>query len=240
MTRENQKLIYWMLDDYAKHKFQVNKPNLYHKYESKKDLKKLFVKYKGIDISKLDPFEKLKEFLTQIIESENTTENKVDKIISYIMSQLQIIALQLDGTFSLALHLLSNKAAIDFTTFLFDYFLDNEIPFRKEIANLYAEQQQSKYVYAMLSRKKCAICGKRADLEHFDSVNSVGGYKFDNGLQTRFISLCREHHQEKHNIEVIEFEKKYNLKGIFLKPEQVKYLKDNVYKNHFKNYKESE
>jgi len=86
----------------------------------------------------------------------------------------------------------------------------------------------------MLKVRKCAVCGENeADLEHWDSVNSIGGYKFDDGLKTRFISLCRKHHQEKHNIEIIQFKEKYNLEGIFLNEKQVEILKK-IYKNQFK------
>ena len=237
MSRDNQKLIYWLIDDYARHQYQAGENvGVYDTYKAKQELKKLFIKHKGINIKKLKPFEKLKKFLYEVIDSDKETEEKVGEIITYILSEFQRLTLQLDGTFSLTLKLMSNKAAMEFTTYLFDYFLDNEIPFKDQISQLYAEQQNEKYVFSMMRKKKCAVCGAYGDLDHYDSVNSIGGYKFDDGLQTRFICLCRVHHEERHRIENIEFENKYKLKGVWLDAKKVKLLKK-VFPNHFKNFK---
>lgn len=100
-----------------------------------------------------------------------------------------------------------------------------------------------KYVIACLMNKTCAICGatteqREIDLHHWDSVNSIGGYEHDDGLKTRFISLCREHHTEFHNIEAKAFSNKYHIDGVWLSENMVKKLKqDKVYPNHFKAYK---
>ena len=87
-----------------------------------------------------------------------------------------------------------------------------------------------KYVIACLMNKTCAICGatteqREIDLHHWDSVNSIGGYEHDDGLKTRFISLCREHHTEFHNIEAKAFSEKYHIDGVWLSENIVKKLK---------------
>ena len=93
--------------------------------------------------------------------------------------------------------------------------------------------------------KTCAICGatteqREIDLHHWDSVNSIGGYEHDDGLKTRFISLCREHHTEFHNIEANAFSEKYHIDGVWLSENIVKKLKqDKIYPNHFKAFKET-
>ena len=100
-----------------------------------------------------------------------------------------------------------------------------------------------KYVIACLMNKTCAICGatteqREIDLHHWDSVNSIGGYEHDDGLKTRFISLCREHHTEFHNIEAKAFSEKYHIDGVWLSENMVKKLKqDKIYPHHFKAYK---
>ncbi len=102
-----------------------------------------------------------------------------------------------------------------------------------------------KYTLTCLMNKTCAICGATAEqreinLHHWDSVNSIGGYEHDDGLKTRFISLCKEHHTEFHNIEAKEFSKKYHIEGIWLSENIVRKLKkDNVYPGHFKSFKEN-
>ena len=100
------------------------------------------------------------------------------------------------------------------------------------------------YVIACLRERKCAVCNQRhepengyiVDLEHWDNANSIGGYEFDNGLKTRFISLCRKHHQEKHSLGRKDFEERYVLKGVWLNEKLVFDLLD-TYKNHFKLFR---
>lgn len=95
-----------------------------------------------------------------------------------------------------------------------------------------------RYVIACLLDKRCALCGKKTevDLNHWDSVNTIGGYEHDDGLKTRFISLCREHHTLFHNTEKEVFAKKWHLEGVWLSVNLVIELKK-VYPNHFKAFK---
>ena len=108
---------------------------------------------------------------------------------------------------------------------------------KDEIADLYKQQQKNKYVYACLRNRKCSVCGKsNADFEHWKTASSLGGYKSDKG-QGLYISLCRELHTEKHQIGVLEFNRKYGLKGIKLSEEQIKEIKK-INPNHLKGFKE--
>jgi len=91
--------------------------------------------------------------------------------------------------------------------------------------------------YVCLKNKVCAICGKPGELEHYDNVARIGGYKFDDGRELRYMCLCRDHHTESHTIGKIEFSKKYHIAGIFLSDRQIKELKK-VYTNHFQAFKE--
>lgn len=95
----------------------------------------------------------------------------------------------------------------------------------------------NRYVIACLRSKVCVVCGKMgADLHHADNVNSIGGYEFDDGLKTRFMPLCREHHSLAHSIGQKEFDSRYHLNGVWLNPTLVMELK-NIYPNHFCAFK---
>ncbi len=98
-----------------------------------------------------------------------------------------------------------------------------------------------RWVLVHLMNKSCAVCGantedKVIELHHVDSVNSVGGYKYDTGLETRFLSLCSEHHNEFHNIGEEEFNERYHIEGIWLSESMVESLLDS-YPGHFKAYR---
>ena len=101
-----------------------------------------------------------------------------------------------------------------------------------------------RYVLSCILNKTCAICGATEEhepisLHHWDSVASIGGYEHDDGLKTRFISLCGKHHTEFHSIEAKEFSNKYHIEGIWLSESIVRKLKkENVYQRHFQAFKE--
>ena len=204
----------------------VNVISDYFLYKAKEDLKKLYIRHSGKNIKGYEPFRnmesKLKDRIGDIIDKNYTKESKINIItndlMDFVTDEIQMLFIKLNDTFSLALKLMSNSEAVAFT-------------------NLYKQQNEGKYIYAKLKYKRCAVCnGTPVDFEHWQSAGSLGGYANDRG-QGRYISLCRQHHTEKHDIGVEAFERKYDVRGIYLDCEQIKELKK-IYKNHFKAFKE--
>lgn len=256
MSRKNQKLIYWFIDCYAYYLKGVDinwssssqKPAIseYFLYKAKEDLKKLYIKHSGKNLKEYEPFrnleEKLKDRIGNVIDKSYTKESKVNIItndlLDFVTDEIQMLFIKLNDTFSLAIKLMSNDEAVNFTNYLFDYFLQNDIAMWEEMQMLYKQQNEEKYIYSKLKYKRCAVCNKSpVDLEHWKTAASLGGYAKDKG-QGEYISLCREHHMKKHNIGVVEFQKKYEVKGIKLNADQVQELKK-IYINHFKAFKEA-
>lgn len=250
-SRDSQELIYWLINDYAckLQEIDVGKTaGEYYRYLAKKQLKKLYMKHSGINLKELNPFKnfygemksKIEDTLCKKISDSSKTEVILSDMDFLIRQEFQKLTLALDGTFSLCLNLMSQEKANKFIQWLFDYMLDNEIPMRQEIVNLYAESENEKFIYAMLRRKKCCICGK--EVTGFHHVDRVGtsGYKHDTGLDKRISPLCPYHHAEiesgKYTLK--EFERKYQTFGYILcNAEQVKELKK-IYPHHFKAFKE--
>ncbi len=138
------------------------------------------------------------------------------------------------------------KTANQFISFIIDHALSNNINLYiynkhdKTFKNiLEIDEVANRYVIACLKSKKCVICNSPADLEHWDNVNQIGGYKYDDGLKGRFISLCRQHHNEKHNKGREEFKKDHIIEGIYLNEKLVSELKK-IYPGHFKAFKEGQ
>lgn len=122
------------------------------------------------------------------------------------------------------------------------YILDRKNNIQKHIREIVPDIQR--YVIKCIKERICCVCGKKhdvpngkiVDLEHYDNVNTIGGYEFDDGLKTRFLTLCREHHQQIHNLPKEEFLKKYILEAVYLNPKIVfEILK--TYPNHFKLFR---
>ena len=223
-TRQTQKLIYWLLDDFANF-WQGNeagaRPSFIELAYTKEVMKAKFVKvYKGFDTVK----NAQAYLISSLMNKDNLT---VDELTSNVIK----------GGFSLSLNALTQRQANDFVKWLFEMAIYWEIPLRQEIRDLFAEDYQDTFIWVTLKKKICCICGKPGELQHFDRVGS-SGYKSDTGLNYRVMCLCREHHDEADKcISRIDFMKKYHLAGIYLNPEQVKELKK-VYKGHFQAFKE--
>ena len=78
----------------------------------------------------------------------------------------------------------------------------------------------SRYVYACLIHKKCALCGEKAELHHAeDRVGSGRNRKEIIHLGMRAQPLCRKHHNECHNIGQQTFNEKHLIHGIIINPE---------------------
>lgn len=137
------------------------------------------------------------------------------------------------------------EMANDFIAFIIEQALENEI--NLYVLNKYDNRYKSilkvdktteRYVIACLRAKTCAICGRKgADLHHWKTIASAAGaYENDDGLKTPFMSLCRIHHNEFHEIGQKEFEEKYHIEGVWLNPQLV-YELLGVYPNHFKLFR---
>ena len=120
------------------------------------------------------------------------------------------------------------------------YILDPKDKRARHIREIVPDIQR--YVISCLRKRVCCVCGRThneynaVDLEHYDNVNEIGGYDFDTGLETRFLSLCRHHHTEIHNIPKQEFLEKYHLEPVYLN-ERLVYELLEVYPNHFKLFR---
>lgn len=233
-TRQTQKLIYWVLDDFANF-WQGNeagaRPSFIELAYTKEVMKAEFVKiYDGFDTVK-----NAQAFLiSSIINKDNLT---VDELTDNVIKALQSLAIQ-NGGFSLSLNSLTQKQANDFVKWLFEMAIYWEIPLRQEIRDLFAEDYQNAFIYATLKKKICCICGKEHGvLHHYDNVARIGGYKFDDGRVLRVMCLCEEHHTEVHAIGAKNFSSKYHVVGIYLDDRQIRELKK-VYKGHFQAFKE--
>ena len=101
--------------------------------------------------------------------------------------------------------------ARDFITYLVDFILRNDVPVHRPLAEL--ADDIDRYVYSCLYRKKCAVCGLKADLHHVDAVGMGNDRTQVDHIGRRCLPLCREHHAEIHQIGTTAFLDKYHLKA---------------------------
>ena len=185
-----------------------------------------------------------------VLERNYTNETKVsvltDSLLDFTTEEMQMLLIKLDGTFSLALKMISNDEAIKFTNYLFDFFMQKDIPMWQEMHELYRSQENRKWVYWMLKKKICVITGKpNAQLAHISkSAGALGGYKYDKGVGNSYLPLSMEWHiGVDHGVgggrnKLTEKLKELNIEPFEIKTEEeVKELKK-IYKGHFKGFTE--
>ena len=105
--------------------------------------------------------------------------------------------------------------AREFITYLIDFIIEHDVPTQTPLIELC--EDISRYVYACLMHKKCAVCGaNHVDLHHTQAVGA--GRNRDEIFQIGMpvLPLCREHHMESHNIGQKSFMDKYHFKPIGL------------------------
>ena len=99
----------------------------------------------------------------------------------------------------------------EFQRFLVAFILTHDVPTKRPLRE-YVDDIEA-YTYLCLVRRKCAVCGRRAELHHIDAVG-MGNDRTEVRHEGREVmSLCREHHTELHTVGKAEFMKKYHLDG---------------------------
>ena len=122
--------------------------------------------------------------------------------------------------------------AREFINYLIVFVLDFDVPLR---VPLYENSDDIEfYMKQCLIHKKCAVCGKLAQLHHVDRVGSHGGSRATiNHIGLKAYALCAEHHSELHAIGQAEFDERYHFQPIPIDEEIAK-----VYRLNTKGKKE--
>lgn len=126
--------------------------------------------------------------------------------LKFLVEDLQTTA---DQMFSLSNAPMSLVCA--FQKFLIDFILDWEIPCDFPLLDFVDDTES--YVYSCLSRKKCCVCGRKADLHHCTHIGMGRDREEVIHEGMKALPLCREHHTECHKIGQQTFERKYHLNG---------------------------
>ena len=109
--------------------------------------------------------------------------------------------------FSLANARMSVVAA--FQSYLARFIVANDVPTRQPMLDFVDDIED--YVYQCVIHKKCPVCGKRAELHHYESIG-MGRNRdtiIHEGMEV--LPLCREHHIEIHSIGRETFMNEYHL-----------------------------
>ena len=74
----------------------------------------------------------------------------------------------------------------------------------------------SRYLYACIKYKKCAVCGREGEIHHVDAIGMGRDRKTVDDTGYRKICLCRNHHMIAHAKGMRAFEAMYHVYGLRL------------------------
>lgn len=117
------------------------------------------------------------------------------------------------------------STAREFITYLIDFIIANDIPTRVPLIDNCDDI--AAYMYACTMHRKCAVCGKAADIHHCEGSRIGAGVDRTkvHQLGREVLPLCRVHHTELHAVPESEFLKKYHLQAVKIDEALCKRLK---------------
>lgn len=78
-------------------------------------------------------------------------------------------------------------------------------------------RDEDQFQFRCVKYRRCLICGKHADIHHVDEIGSGRNRSHLDHTQFRLAALCREHHQEAHQLGLAEFLKRHHLTRMGIK-----------------------
>ena len=99
-----------------------------------------------------------------------------------------------------------------FITYLIDFCLLHGVDVGEPLYQL--SEDIPRYVWACLMNKRCAVCGRKAELHHVDAVGMGRNRKEICHIGMRALPLCREHHTEIHSVGQEDFLRRYFLEPV--------------------------
>ncbi len=108
----------------------------------------------------------------------------------------------------------TRSEASAFIAYLINFVLEYDIPMSRPLGENADDIGQ--YVYACLMHRKCAVCGKKADIHHCEGSTVGMGRNRREMIHVgcKLMPLCRTHHQECHSIGQQSFDQKYHIEGV--------------------------
>ena len=103
----------------------------------------------------------------------------------------------------------TRKQAGELIDVIIEWIFENDIPLRFKTSDLIKNDRT--FLYMATINRKCVICGKHAELAHYQAVGRGRNRRKIEHFGNKVLALCREHHTEQHQIGMDTFNSKYHL-----------------------------
>ena len=103
----------------------------------------------------------------------------------------------------------TRKQAGELIDVIIEWIFENDIPLRYKTSDLIKNDRT--FLYMATINRKCVICGKHAELAHYQAVGRGRNRRKIEHFGNKVLALCHSHHQEQHTIGMDSFNSKYHL-----------------------------
>ena len=125
---------------------------------------------------------------------------------------MKYIHMMRTGEAYFSLSVCSMDTAREFINTLLEFVLENGIPLSE--TGIERADDIDKYLYFCLVHRKCAVCGRKGEIHHVDTIGMGNNRKTLDDSTFRKICLCRNHHTISHAMGNERFYKMYKVYGI--------------------------
>lgn len=162
----------------------------------------------------------ISEYVSGCHDGDALEETKATMKMDFMLKRMESMERRL---FSLSdCSVTTARAFIDY---LVSFVIANDIP--TKVPLIEQCEDVSKYMYACVYHRKCAVCGRAADIHHCEGSRIGAGVDRAkvNQLGREVLPLCRVHHTECHSMPEGDFVAKYHLQAVKLDEQLCKRLK---------------
>ena len=103
----------------------------------------------------------------------------------------------------------TRKQAGELIDVIIEWIFENDIPLRFKTSDLIKNDRT--FLYMATINRKCVICGKHAELAHYQAVGRGRNRRKIEHFGNKVLALCSNHHREQHTIGMDTFNSKYHL-----------------------------
>ena len=103
----------------------------------------------------------------------------------------------------------SRKVAGQIIDIAIEWIFENDIPLRFKTSDLIKNDRT--FLYMATINRKCVICGKHAELAHYQAVGRGRNRNKIDHYGNKVLALCHFHHKQQHDMGIKSFNKKYHL-----------------------------
>ncbi|ENP2385124.1 hypothetical protein ACDD61_000852 [Staphylococcus pseudintermedius] len=172
-----------------------------------------------VEVKPIDPYAITDKQRRKIFALCNDIEEFTGQPREYMRYMFMDYVSFVEGYERLSLSNCSRTQANQVIEVILDWVFHNNVPLNYKTSDLLKNDKA--FLYWATVNRNCVICGKpHSDLAHYEAVGRGFNRKKINHYDKHVLALCREHHNEQHNIGVKSFDKKYHLEDSWIKVDE--------------------